>query len=165
MAYLASKGSLSVPDWPTINEFARQYFLNIHPCLPALDEAEFWRISANSASHTISLFVLQALLFSSCPVRTHSCFLAYNLTNSISMFPYKRSKNVDSVIDAKPESYFTIVLRYLAPSIFRPCSMVTNFISYCLISKQKMMHSPKPKALLFSPTTRPLKTPKLAIYG
>ncbi|KNG87592.1 hypothetical protein ANOM_005442 [Aspergillus nomiae NRRL 13137] len=67
VAYLASKGSLSVPDWSTINEFARQYFLNIHPCLPALDEAEFWRISANSPSHTISLFVLQALLFSSCP--------------------------------------------------------------------------------------------------
>ncbi|RAQ73039.1 hypothetical protein COH20_007456 [Aspergillus flavus] len=67
VTYLASKGSLSVPDWSTINEFARQYFLQIHPCLPVLDEAGFWRISADSASHTISLFVLQALLFSSCP--------------------------------------------------------------------------------------------------
>ncbi|KAE8340577.1 hypothetical protein BDV24DRAFT_151928 [Aspergillus arachidicola] len=67
VTYLASKGSLSVPDWTTINEFARQYFLQIHPCLPVLDEAGFWRISADSASHTISLFVLQALLFSSCP--------------------------------------------------------------------------------------------------
>ncbi|OGM49895.1 hypothetical protein ABOM_001521 [Aspergillus bombycis] len=67
VTYLASKGSLSVPDWSTINEFARQYFLHIHPCLPALDEAEFWRISVDSASHTLSLFVLHALLFSSCP--------------------------------------------------------------------------------------------------
>ena len=69
VTYLASKGSLSVPDWSTMNEFARQYFLQIQPCLPVLDEAEFWRISVDSASHTISLFVLQALLFSSCPVR------------------------------------------------------------------------------------------------
>ncbi|KAE8420413.1 hypothetical protein BDV36DRAFT_293300 [Aspergillus pseudocaelatus] len=67
VTYLSSKGSLSVPDWSTINEFARQYFLQIQPCLPVLDEAEFWRISVDSASHTISLFVLQALLFSSCP--------------------------------------------------------------------------------------------------
>ncbi|GMG23408.1 unnamed protein product [Aspergillus oryzae] len=42
VTYLASKGSLSVPDWSTINEFARQYFLQIHPCLPVLDEAGFW---------------------------------------------------------------------------------------------------------------------------
>ncbi|KAE8141322.1 hypothetical protein BDV38DRAFT_268575 [Aspergillus pseudotamarii] len=67
VTYLSSKGSLSVPDWSTINEFARQYFLQIQPCLPVLDEAEFWRLSVDSASHTISLFVLQALLFSSCP--------------------------------------------------------------------------------------------------
>ncbi|KAE8381652.1 hypothetical protein BDV26DRAFT_301240 [Aspergillus bertholletiae] len=67
VTYLDSKGCLSVPHWSTIVEFARQYFLQVHPCLPVLDEAEFWRIAADSSTRTISLLVLQALLFSSSP--------------------------------------------------------------------------------------------------
>ncbi|OJJ34569.1 hypothetical protein ASPWEDRAFT_112951 [Aspergillus wentii DTO 134E9] len=72
VTYLSSKGCFSIPNWLTINEFARQYFLQIHPCLPVLDEAEFWRIAVDSdngftGSRKISLFVFQAFLFASCP--------------------------------------------------------------------------------------------------
>ncbi|KAF9891856.1 hypothetical protein FE257_003341 [Aspergillus nanangensis] len=71
VAFLSSKGSLAVPERGLMNEFIRQYFLQIHPSMPVLDEAEVWDIYEQRDGETdagrISLFVFQALLFSSCP--------------------------------------------------------------------------------------------------
>ncbi|KAJ5824739.1 Transcription factor [Penicillium robsamsonii] len=69
IALLTSKDCLSLPPSDVIDEFFEQYFKHMHPLIPVLDEAEFWRIYRNnqSASPKISLFVLQSLLCASCP--------------------------------------------------------------------------------------------------
>ncbi|KAL2701499.1 hypothetical protein AAEP93_008318 [Penicillium crustosum] len=69
VALLASKRCLSLPTSNAIDEFVQEYFKHIHPSVPVLDEAEFWRIYRNdqSTGPKISLFVLQSLLLASCP--------------------------------------------------------------------------------------------------
>ncbi|KAL2861204.1 Zn(II)2Cys6 transcription factor [Aspergillus lucknowensis] len=68
LAFLASKGCLSVPEESVLDEFVRQYFLHIHPGSPVIDEAEFWRVYRNpAAGKKISLFVFQAILFAGSP--------------------------------------------------------------------------------------------------
>lgn len=44
IAYMDSKGCFSVPDNPMLNEFISPFFLHIHPGVPLLDEAKFWRL-------------------------------------------------------------------------------------------------------------------------
>jgi hypothetical protein len=70
VALLTSKDCFSLPNSNSIDEFVREYFKHIHPSVPVLDEAEFWRIYRNdqSTGPKISLFVLQSLLLASCPV-------------------------------------------------------------------------------------------------
>ncbi|KAJ5696011.1 hypothetical protein N7536_006423 [Penicillium majusculum] len=69
VALLTSKGCLSLPTSNEFDEFIHEYFKNIHPSVPVLNEAEFWRIYRNdrSTGPKISLFVLQSLLLASCP--------------------------------------------------------------------------------------------------
>lgn len=68
-AFLSSKGSQTLPDKQSIDEFVCQYFKRIHPNVPVVDEAEFWRIYQDgSGPDKISLFVFQAILFASCTV-------------------------------------------------------------------------------------------------
>ncbi|KAE8421244.1 hypothetical protein BDV36DRAFT_280808 [Aspergillus pseudocaelatus] len=75
ISYLASKGCFSLPRRPILDEFVKRYFLHIHPGTPVLDEAEFWGLysqhgdSAATHGQRISVLVLQAMLFRSCPVR------------------------------------------------------------------------------------------------
>lgn len=69
VAFLSSKGSQTLPDKQLIDEFVCQYFKRIHPNVPVVDEAEFWRIYQDgSGPDKISLFVFQAILFASCTV-------------------------------------------------------------------------------------------------
>ncbi|CAG8291582.1 unnamed protein product [Penicillium nalgiovense] len=70
VAFLTSKGCLSLPASNAIDEFAQQYFKRIHPLVPVLDEAKFWCIyrSKQATGSKISLFVLQSLIFASCPL-------------------------------------------------------------------------------------------------
>lgn len=72
LAFLGSKGSLSVPDRAYTREFITQYFIRIHPILPVLDEVKFWRAFEGDSTEKISLFAFQALLFASCPVSTQN---------------------------------------------------------------------------------------------
>ncbi|KAL4935929.1 hypothetical protein BDV06DRAFT_233841 [Aspergillus oleicola] len=68
IAFLASKGCLSVPEESVLDEFVRQYFLQVHPSSPVIDEAEFWRVYRNPGTgKKISLFVFQAILFAGLP--------------------------------------------------------------------------------------------------
>ncbi|KAE8133600.1 hypothetical protein BDV38DRAFT_295991 [Aspergillus pseudotamarii] len=75
ISYLASKGCFTLPTRPILDEFVKKYFLHIHPGTPVLDEAEFWQLysqhgdSAASHGRRISVLILQAMLFRSCPVR------------------------------------------------------------------------------------------------
>lgn len=61
---------LSVPSHEVLDEFVRQYFLYVHPCLPILDEGAFWsmysrRQHAGPEPITCSLVLFQAMLFAS----------------------------------------------------------------------------------------------------
>ncbi|KAL4808628.1 hypothetical protein BDV18DRAFT_167664 [Aspergillus unguis] len=64
LAFLSAKGCLSVPD--ELDEFIRQYFLQVHPSTPMIDEADFWRIYQGEEGK-ISLFLFQAVVFAACP--------------------------------------------------------------------------------------------------
>lgn len=70
VAFLTSQDCLSLPASNAMDEFVQEYFKRIHPSIPVLDEAEFWRIYRNNQSTDpkISLLVLQSLLLASCPV-------------------------------------------------------------------------------------------------
>lgn len=75
VSFLELKGCFRLPERPYLDVFITKYFLFVHPCLPVLDEAEFWRIynlknHQNEFSKKISMFVLQAMLFASCVVGT-----------------------------------------------------------------------------------------------
>ncbi|KAJ5833477.1 hypothetical protein N7474_001788 [Penicillium riverlandense] len=70
---LATNGCLEIPPKPAIDVFLGKYFLLLHPCLPILDESQFWNIYLQSndspiGSPKISLFVFQAMLLASCAV-------------------------------------------------------------------------------------------------
>lgn len=71
--FLEMKGCLHVPPRAILDEFIRQYFLHVHPCLPVLNEAEFWRIyrgkpDRHGNESSFSLFTFQAMLFVSSAV-------------------------------------------------------------------------------------------------
>lgn len=71
--FLEMKGCLNVPPRTILDEFIRQYFLHVHPCLPVLNEADFWRLYRGKQDrpgkeNSISLFTFQAMLFASCAV-------------------------------------------------------------------------------------------------
>ncbi|CAG8890329.1 unnamed protein product [Penicillium egyptiacum] len=70
LASLKFNDCLCLPGSNAIDEFVQEYFKRIHPSVPVLDEAEFWRIYRNNQSTgpKISLFVLQSLLVASCPL-------------------------------------------------------------------------------------------------
>ncbi|KIW39127.1 hypothetical protein, variant [Exophiala oligosperma] len=62
---------LQVPSGRVLDEFVRQYFLYVHPCLPLLNEGHFWALYSGSGrdgncSPTFSLALFQAILFTAC---------------------------------------------------------------------------------------------------
>ncbi|KAE8406689.1 hypothetical protein BDV37DRAFT_291834 [Aspergillus pseudonomiae] len=75
ISYLGSKGCFTIPVRRILDEFVKKYFLHIHVGTPILDEAEFWQLycqqgnRASSHGRNLSVLVLQAMLFRSCPVR------------------------------------------------------------------------------------------------
>jgi hypothetical protein len=71
--FLEQEGCLHVPIPLVLDVFVRQYFLHMHSMLPILDEGNFWdvynqRFETPSPSRTISLLILQTMLFASCNV-------------------------------------------------------------------------------------------------
>jgi hypothetical protein len=73
--FLETKGCLHVPSGDYLEQFVRQYFLHVHPCMPILDEAEFWELYSGDGNESgtsgISLLVFQAMLFAASTVRFH----------------------------------------------------------------------------------------------
>ncbi|TPX21289.1 hypothetical protein DIZ76_015245 [Coccidioides immitis] len=91
--YLELKGSLHVPASPILDEFVRQYFLHVHPCLPVIHEGDFWRSYYNRPGHsrkphTISLFVFQAMLFASC------AFVPFQVINAAGFPDTRTARNI-----------------------------------------------------------------------
>jgi 3-deoxy-D-manno-octulosonic-acid transferase len=50
-----------------------RYFLYVHPCLPVINEAEFWPMLNQEATvkSSFSLLVFQAMMFAACSVCVH----------------------------------------------------------------------------------------------
>ncbi|KAE8331414.1 hypothetical protein BDV39DRAFT_201064 [Aspergillus sergii] len=73
--YLEDQACLRVPRRDLMDEMLDQYFRYIHPLLPLFDEAQFWAMyhpvkykALQPAGTSMSLFVLQAMLFAACSV-------------------------------------------------------------------------------------------------
>ncbi|KAL2828848.1 fungal-specific transcription factor domain-containing protein [Aspergillus pseudoustus] len=64
--YLDSKGCFRVPATPYLEDYLHEYFLHVHPCMPVVDEAEFWSSyekEGRSDDTKVSLLLFQAMLF------------------------------------------------------------------------------------------------------
>lgn len=71
---LELEGCFQVPSGAAWEEVMRQYFLHVHPCLPLLNEGQFWDMCDNrgpdgNGSPTFSLTLFQAMLFAASRVR------------------------------------------------------------------------------------------------
>lgn len=62
--------SLKVPVREVLDVFTKHYFLYVHPCLPVVDEAEFWRKyrSVDASAGKISTLLFQSMLFAASSV-------------------------------------------------------------------------------------------------
>ncbi|KAL3492720.1 fungal-specific transcription factor domain-containing protein [Aspergillus germanicus] len=68
ICYLDSQSCFRLPVASPWQGMLHAYFEHINPLVPVLDEAGFWQtVRENGASSTLSLFVVQAILFAACP--------------------------------------------------------------------------------------------------
>ncbi|KAL2872695.1 Zn(II)2Cys6 transcription factor [Aspergillus lucknowensis] len=65
VTFVRSQGALRVPIQEVLDAFTKHYFLYVHPCLPVVDEAAFWRNyrSVDGSAGKISTLLFQAMLF------------------------------------------------------------------------------------------------------
>lgn len=73
-SFLESQKCLQVPSGPIIETVMSRYFLYVHPCLPIINEAEFWPMLNQEATvkSPFSLLVFQAMMFAACSVCAHT---------------------------------------------------------------------------------------------
>ncbi|KAL3452144.1 fungal-specific transcription factor domain-containing protein [Aspergillus insuetus] len=68
ICYLDSQSCFRLPVASPWQGMLHAYFEHINPLVPVLDEAGFWQtVREIGASSTLSLFVVQAILFAACP--------------------------------------------------------------------------------------------------
>lgn len=75
--YLEQEGCLHLPAPWILNDFVAQYFLQLHPILPIIDEGDFWQAYLRRRADTqfdrkIPLLLFQAMLYASCTVSSRS---------------------------------------------------------------------------------------------
>ncbi|KAI9367178.1 fungal-specific transcription factor domain-containing protein [Aspergillus egyptiacus] len=65
VTFIRSQGQLRVPIQDVLDVFTKHYFLYVHPCLPVIDEAVFWRKyrCVDGSAGKISTLLFQAMLF------------------------------------------------------------------------------------------------------
>ncbi|KAL5340706.1 fungal-specific transcription factor domain-containing protein [Aspergillus crustosus] len=65
VTFIKAQGALKVPIQDVLDVFTKHYFLYVHPCLPVIDEAVFWRKyrSVDGGAGKISTLLFQAMLF------------------------------------------------------------------------------------------------------
>ncbi|CAI7641898.1 unnamed protein product [Penicillium pancosmium] len=65
IAYLDSQKCLHIPTGKFLETLISHYFLYVHPCLPIINETEFWKTFREwgEGSQAFSLLVFQAMLF------------------------------------------------------------------------------------------------------
>ncbi|KAL4891423.1 hypothetical protein BDV59DRAFT_209071 [Aspergillus ambiguus] len=67
---LETHGCLRVPSRNALDALVRHYFLYVHPCLPLVDEAAFWRNyrGRDTGTREISIVLFRAMLFAASPL-------------------------------------------------------------------------------------------------
>ncbi|GES64570.1 hypothetical protein ATEIFO6365_0009005900 [Aspergillus terreus] len=67
---LETQGCLRVPSRHALDALVKHYFLYVHPCLPLLDEAAFWREyrCTKAGGSGISIVLFRAMLFAASPL-------------------------------------------------------------------------------------------------
>lgn len=65
IAYLEYQKCLHIPSGSFLEALISHYFLYVHPCLPIINEADFWKMFRHSeySDPSFSLLVFQAMLF------------------------------------------------------------------------------------------------------
>ncbi|KAL2848972.1 hypothetical protein BJX68DRAFT_276164 [Aspergillus pseudodeflectus] len=89
--YLNLKGCFRVPSGGTLDEFVRKYFLYVHPCLPIINEAEFWQMYYHQSGVEqtgVTLFTFQAMLFAA------SAFVSSKAIKSAGFIDIRTARNV-----------------------------------------------------------------------
>jgi hypothetical protein len=73
--FLEQVECLLVPVPSSLDELVKEYFLHVHPILPIINEGDFWEMYSGTTTSLpaeerkrMSLFVFQAMLFTSCSV-------------------------------------------------------------------------------------------------
>jgi hypothetical protein len=99
--YMDDQGCLRVPRRHLMDGMLEMYFRHIHPILPLFNEGEFWAMyrpvkyaALRPSEASLSLFVLQAMLFASCsfiPVKKLHC-LGFETTRHARKILYHRAK-------------------------------------------------------------------------
>ncbi|EEH34680.2 hypothetical protein PAAG_05729 [Paracoccidioides lutzii Pb01] len=120
--YLEMKGSLHLPAAPILHEFVREYFLHVHPCLPILNEADFWSMYSNRTEgstkpRAISLFIVQARFFASCAFVPSDIIQSAGFADNRTArnILYRRAKllfDLDAENDALAKAQGSIILTY-----------------------------------------------------
>ncbi|RDW77465.1 hypothetical protein BP6252_05518 [Coleophoma cylindrospora] len=97
--FLERKGCFHLPSRSILNEFVREYYLHIHPCLPIIHEKDFWDMyldnGRGSKVHSrLSLFVFRAMIFASCSFVSLSAIRALGFQDSreARLCLYRRAK-------------------------------------------------------------------------
>ncbi|RSL76748.1 hypothetical protein CEP51_009693 [Fusarium floridanum] len=95
--FLNSEGCFELPAPIILDQFLRQYFTNVHPLLPMLNEQDFWDARSRPdppQSKMLSLLLVQAMLFAACsfmPLKTINR-LGYDSIRSARSAFYRKSK-------------------------------------------------------------------------
>ena len=83
---LEQRGCLHVPKKPVLDDIMKQYFLNVHPILPLLNELDFWTMynsptPLSAPFYQTSLFLFQSMLFFVCPFVSQSTLAKLNFSS------------------------------------------------------------------------------------
>jgi hypothetical protein len=143
LAFLSSKGSLTIPDRAYTKEFVTQYFLRIHPILPVLDEIQVWNAFEGNSTEKVSLFVFQALLFASCPVSNQipRSSLIGAANDEGSLFHWRRCSDAGlQTSETRGKSYTTDPRYSLMPIEPRKKQFLKRFYSFFMTSWWRQGH-------------------------
>ncbi|KAM6524524.1 hypothetical protein FALCPG4_010134 [Fusarium falciforme] len=128
--YLELKGCLRVPARKHLDEFVKQYFRYVHPFLPLINEAVFWKMYSGTSQGLgpkMPLLVLQSMIFAaSAHVSSETLeSLGFSSTRIARRIMYQRAK---ALYDLETESsrlhiaQAALLISYWSPSFAKAAS-------------------------------------------
>ena len=111
LQFLVNESCFLTPRRDLLDALVWEYFLNVHPLLPILNEADFWAAyhstgRGSDSQGSLSIMVLQAIMFSSCDVRPRNTTASKVADHEQFVSPdVVRSLGFTTVLDAKKAFY------------------------------------------------------------